>query len=109
MEIFKSNGGSSYVEALNVKGAVDLNNSSNIDTGLSGTTDSRASLGARSRLGSQKIRSRQCKFKAKLGPRIFKDTNTIYPPNQAYNDANEELKSPTKRRPQSGGPSPDKQ
>ena len=41
--------------------------------------------------------------------KTFKDTNTIYPPNQAYDDANNELKSPTKKRPQSGGPSPDKQ
>lgn len=108
LDIFKSNGGSTYADTLVVKGA-DYNNSSNVDTGVSATTDSRVSLGARSRRCSQNSRSRQCKFRPKLGPRIFKDTNTIYPPNQAYNDANEELKSPTKRRPQSGGPSPDKQ
>lgn len=38
----------------------------------------------------------------------YKDTNAIYPPNQAYDKANNELKSPQKRRPQSGGQSPDK-
>jgi hypothetical protein len=44
-------------------------------------------------------------------PRIginAKDTNVIYPPNRAYEHANKELQSPTKRRPLSGGPSPDK-
>ena len=38
------------------------------------------------------------------------DTNTIYPPDHAYKQATEELKSPVKKRPLSGGPSlsPDK-
>ena len=38
------------------------------------------------------------------------DTNNIYPPDHAYKQATEELKSPTKKRPLSGGPSlsPDK-
>lgn len=36
------------------------------------------------------------------------DTNCIYPPDNEYAQKNEDLKSPVKKRPQSGGPSPDK-
>ena len=39
---------------------------------------------------------------------LFKDTNVIYPPDKAYHEANEDLKSPSKKRPLSGGPSPEK-
>ena len=38
-----------------------------------------------------------------------KDTNAIYPPSEAYKRATQEMESPTKKRPQSGGPSPDKE
>ena len=41
-------------------------------------------------------------------PGMHPDTNIIYPPDRAYEQANNELKSPTKKRPLSGGPSPDK-
>lgn len=108
MESFKTNG-SSQAEVSNSKG--DPNNSSNVDTGVSpATTESRSSLGMRksTRHCSYKNRHRVNRLKQKQNQRMFKDTNTIYPPNQAYNDANNELKSPTKKRPQSGGPSPDK-
>lgn len=36
------------------------------------------------------------------------DTNCIYPPDKEYARKNEEMRSPVKKRPQSGGPSPDK-
>ena len=48
------------------------------------------------------------KARSKLNPKLFKDTNSIYPPNKQYKDANNELKSPQKKRPLSGDPSPDK-
>ncbi len=46
------------------------------------------------------------KNRTKLNPKLFKDTNSIYPLNKQYKD--NELKSPYKQRPLSGGPSPDK-
>lgn len=41
-------------------------------------------------------------------PERAQDTNNIYPPDKAYDDATKELQSPTKKRPLSGGPSPEK-
>ena len=81
-----------------------------LDTGVSPASTvsaaSKSSLGGRSSK-QRKMKNRKLKARANLRQQ-FKDTNTIYPPNQAYNDANNELKSPAKKRPQSGGPAPDK-
>ncbi len=44
------------------------------------------------------------KFRTKLNPKLFKDTNCI----KQNNDDQNQLKSPPKKRPLSGDPSPDK-
>lgn len=41
-------------------------------------------------------------------PMRLPDTNCIYPPDQEYHRKNESMKSPQKKRPKSGEPSPDK-
>jgi hypothetical protein len=89
--------GSTNAEFSNFRG--DLNNTSCVDIGDSpATTEGKLSLGgAKWRACTQS--NRQRKLRPRLNSRMFKDTNTIYPPNQAYNDANNELKSPTKKRP----------
>jgi hypothetical protein len=46
--------------------------------------------------------------KMKTNSKLFKDTNCLYPPNLQYENANNEMKSPPKKRPLSGDPSPDK-
>lgn len=44
------------------------------------------------------------KARTKLNPKLFKDTNSI----KQNNDDKNDLKSPPKKRPLSGDPSPDK-
>jgi len=57
---------------------------------------------------SKKSRKKRKKHNKHGSKAPCKDTNVIYPPDQAYGRANEELKSPSKKRPLSGEPSPDK-
>jgi hypothetical protein len=37
--------------------------------------------------------------KMKTNSKLFKDTNCLYPPNLQYENANNEMKSPPKKRP----------
>jgi hypothetical protein len=60
------------------------------------------------RSGFNQKRSRKHSPKRIQRPNPFLDTNCIYPPDKEYAEKYEELKSPQKRRPLSGGPSPDK-
>ena len=53
-------------------------------------------------------KSRKVSPKRRLRPQPLPDTNAIYPPDLEYAQANYEMQSPTKKRPQSGGPSPDR-
>ena len=53
------------------------------------------------------LKKKQMKRQAKVVERL-PDTNAIYPPDKQYARATEEMKSPAKKRPLSGGPSPDK-
>lgn len=112
MESFKTNDGSSNVDPSNMKGekSSSWNRMADARGVLSQTnTGSKTSLGV---MQQRMPNSGNNSFKRqRVNPRLlhrkFKDTNTIQP-NQAYSDANKELQSPSKKRPQSGGPSPDK-
>ena len=64
------------------------------------TESSKSSLGGRM---TKKLRRKHVRRMQRAS-----DTNEIYPPSKAYGEVNEEMKSPTKVRPLSGGPSPDK-
>jgi hypothetical protein len=64
---------------------------------VSGTSFGKKSNKSGERKGFRKIRT-------KLNPKLFKDTYSI----KQINDNDNELKSPPKKRPLSGDPSPDK-
>lgn len=85
-----------------------LDSTQGVSPGTGCTIGSRSSSMGRKKATNQRPAKSRRKFKQKQPGRHFHDTNNIYPPNQAYQKAAQDLQSPTKRRPQSGGPSPDK-
>ena len=53
-------------------------------------------------------KSKKASPKRMQRPQPLPDTNALYPPDLEYAQANYEMRSPTKKRPLSGGPSPDR-